>query len=130
MVMQLCVKSSEFFQKWGRISHLENFGTKINVEMKKDNNKQDRCSPISAEIIVGIIKTEEMRKCKISDKYPTKYGEKYNIIKGKGRNLYWSCTMLQMIGMPPVVQISQLNYKKKIIISILQIGKSSIRWVQ
>lgn len=41
-----------------------------------------------AEIILEIMKAEEMRKFKICDKYTTKYVEKYNTIKGKERDLY------------------------------------------
>ena len=40
------------------------------------------------EIILEIMKAKEMRQFKIGDKYTTKYGEKYNTIKGKGRKLY------------------------------------------
>lgn len=37
----------------------------------------------AAEIILEVMKAKKMRKCKICDKHATKYGEKYNAIKGE-----------------------------------------------
>lgn len=58
-------------------------------ENKRKNEKKTMISwmgpfiSYAAEIILEIMKPKKMRKCKICDKHATKYGEKYNAIKGE-----------------------------------------------